>query len=168
MSKAIVKSKKLVFSKKAEAEFKDILKRYPDKRSCIMATLYLVQTEFGWMSPQVMEFVSLKLEVPISQVWELVTFYTMYHRKPVGKFHLQVCKTLSCELNGCKSLLQFLKDKYQLKNGETSADGLFTLTEVECLGACDKAPVMQVNDNYYENLDVMKLEKVLEVLKEKK
>lgn len=157
--------KKRNWSEKSEAEFKNILKRYPDHRSCIMATLYLAQEEWGWISQDTMQWVAEKLEVPISQVWELVSFYTLYHRKAPGKFHLQVCRSLSCELNGSQDLLKLLRERYALNPDGISPDGMFSLTEVECLGSCGTAPVIQINQDYHENLDPDKLEELLKLFK---
>jgi NADH:ubiquinone oxidoreductase subunit E len=110
------------------------------------------------MKKEVMDLVAETLKIPVFQVWEVVSFYTLYHRQPVGKFHLQVCNNISCTLRGSQSLVDAIRNKYQISNGETSKNGLFTVTEVECLGSCGTAPVIQINEDYYENMDVKKLE----------
>lgn len=154
----------LNFQKKGKRSLK-ILKRYPSKQSCIMPVLHLAQEEKKWLSPQVMQGVAAKLGLPVSQIWRVATFYSMYLKKPVGKFHLQVCRTLSCELNGARQLLELVKQKYNLSNGQTSPDGLFTISEVECLGACGTAPVVQINHEYYEKLTPKTFAHIMELLK---
>jgi len=149
---------KLSFSKTALAEIKELCTHYPDRRSAVMGVLYIAQNEFGWMKKEVMDLVAETLKIPVFQVWEVVSFYTLYHRQPVGKFHLQVCNNISCTLRGSQSLVDAIRNKYQISNGETSKNGLFTVTEVECLGSCGTAPVIQINEDYYENMDVKKLE----------
>lgn len=149
---------KLEFSRAALAEIKELCAHYPDKRSAVMGVLYIAQKEFGWMKKEVMALVAETLKIPVFQVWEVVSFYTLYHRQPVGKFHLQVCNNISCTLRGSQSLVDAIRNKYQISNGQTSQNGLFTVTEVECLGACGTAPVIQINEDYYENMDVKKLE----------
>jgi NADH-quinone oxidoreductase E subunit len=149
---------KLSFSKAALAEIKELCTHYPDRRSAVMGVLYIAQKEFGWMKKEVMDLVAETLKIPVFQVWEVVSFYTLYHRQPVGKFHLQVCNNISCTLRGSQSLVDAIRNKYQISNGETSKNGLFTITEVECLGSCGTAPVIQINEDYYENMDVKKLE----------
>ncbi len=152
---------KLEFSKSAMTEINKLCTHYPDKRSAVMGVLYIAQNEFGWMTKEVMALVAETLKIPVYQVWEVVSFYTLYHRQPVGKFHLQVCNNISCTLRGSQSLVDAIRNKYKISNGQTSANGLFTITEVECLGACGTAPVIQINEDYYENMDVKKLEAFL-------
>lgn len=149
---------KLEFSRAALTEIKELRSHYPDSRSAVMGVLYIAQNEFGWMKKEVMDLVAETLKIPVFQVWEVVSFYTLYHRQPVGKFHLQVCNNISCTLRGSQSLVDAIRNKYQISNGETSKNGLFTVTEVECLGSCGTAPVIQINEDYYENMDVKKLE----------
>ena len=119
-----------------------------------MPALYIGQELQGWVSPDVMDAVAEELGVPRSHVLATATFYTMFNKKPVGRFHLQVCTNVACSLRGGVQIVAALKERLGIEAGETSADGLFTLHEVECLAACGTAPVMQVNDDYHEGLDV--------------
>ena len=153
------------FSDKARTEYQDILKKYPDKLSALLPVLHLAQKEFGWISKETMQFVADLLEIPVMQVYETATFYTMYNKKPVGKHHVQVCTNISCSLMGSDHIVDYLSKKLNIKPGETTPDENFTLTEVECLGACGTAPVMMIGDDYYENLDEKKIDEILDELK---
>ncbi len=152
------------FTSENQKKFEEILTRYPTKRAAILPTLWIAQKQFGWMSPEVMEYVSALLDLPPIKVYEVVTFYTMFNQKPVGKYHLQVCRTLSCELCGKEKIVDHLKKKLGIKPGETTADGKFTLTEVECLGSCGTAPMMQLNEEYHENLTTEHVDQILKGL----
>lgn len=147
-----------------KTKIEEIAKRYPDRRSAIMPALYLAQERYGYLSREAIEEVAAILNIPPIQVYEVATFYTMYNKKPVGKFHIQVCTNLSCMLLGAEDLLRFLKERLGIEEGETTKDGLFTLSTVECLGSCGTAPVMQINDTYYENLTKEKIEEILKGL----
>ncbi len=154
------------FNSENKKKFEEILTRYPTKRAAILPTLWLAQSQFGYMSPEVMEYVSVLLDLPPVKVYEVVTFYTMFNQKPVGKYHFQVCRTLSCELCGKQEIVDHLKKKLGIKVGETTPDGRFTLSEVECLGSCGTAPMMQVsNEEFFENLTVEKVDQILEKFK---
>ncbi len=155
---------KVSFSKEAQKEFKEILRRYPDKRAALLPTLHLAQREFGWLSTDVMEYVGELLELPYAAVYDTATFYTMFKLKPIGKYHLQVCHTLSCALRGAGEICRHIEQKYGIKNGEVTADGKFSLEKVECLGSCGTAPVVQINEDYHEGLTVEQLDKLLEKL----
>jgi len=134
----------------------EILKRYPPqyKKAAVMPILDLGQRQHGFTSLSVMNEVARILEMPPMRVYEVATFYTMYNRDPVGKWHLQVCTTTPCQLGGCGSdkIVQAIKDHLGITPGHTTEDGLFTFVEVECLGACVNAPMVQINDDYYEDL----------------
>jgi NADH-quinone oxidoreductase subunit E len=153
-----------MLSEKAQAEIREIAKRYPVKRSAVLPALWIAQEECGYLSEDAMRSVAKLLDVNPTQIYEVATFYTMYYLKPVGKYVLQVCRTLSCALCGAMDLLHHLERKLGIKEGETTADGLFTLRAVECLAACGRAPAMQVNGDYYENLTVDKVEQILQDL----
>jgi len=155
----------VAFSDQVLAEIDGILKRYPDKRSALIPVLTIAQREFGWISEGVMVYVAEILELTPPKVFEVVTFYTMLNQRPVGKFHIQFCKTLSCALVGAEDLIAHLVQKLGIRPGETTPDGLFSLKMVECLGSCGTAPVVQINDAYYENLTREKLDGILERLK---
>ncbi|MCJ1399249.1 NADH:ubiquinone oxidoreductase 24 [Xylographa trunciseda] len=134
----------------------EILKRYPPqyKKAAVMPLLDLGQRQHGFTSISVMNTVAKLLEMPPMRVYEVATFYTMYNRAPVGRFHLQLCTTTPCQLGGCGSdaIMRAMEAHLGITNGETTPDGLFTFSEVECLGACVNAPMIQINDDYYEDL----------------
>lgn len=153
------------FTPENRKEFDALLTHYPNKRAALLPTLWIAQKQFGWISQKVMEYVGQLLDLPPIKVYEVVTFYTMYNQKPVGKYHIQLCRTLSCELCGKAEILKHLKNKLGIKAGETTADGKFTLSEVECLGSCGTAPMMQLNEDYYENLSAAKVDEILNGLK---
>ncbi|MCC6159296.1 MAG: NADH-quinone oxidoreductase subunit NuoE [Deltaproteobacteria bacterium] len=132
--------------------------KYPTRRSALMPALHIAQRQFGWLSEAAIEAVAKELGVPVADAQGVVTFYTMYRTKPVGRYHIQVCQNLSCSLMGAEGLIGYLEKKLGVKCGETSPDGKFTISRVECLAACGTAPVMQVNDTYYEKLTPQKVD----------
>ena len=137
------------------ARFDAIITRYPSerKRSAVLPALYLVQYQQGYITANAMRYVADRLGITAADVEDVVSFYTMFYTKPVGRFVLSVCRTLSCALNGAERVTQELCDKLGIRPGETDASGTFTLVEVECLGACDRAPVVMVNDSWHECLE---------------
>jgi NADH-quinone oxidoreductase E subunit len=139
-------------SEQSMREFERILSRYPDREAAILPTLYLWQREFGNVSDEGIVRIAELLGLSPARIEGVATFYTMYNRKPVGRYHVQVCRNLSCSLMGAERLIEHLTEKLGVKPGDTTPDGRFTLSTVECLGSCGTAPVMQVNDDYYENL----------------
>lgn len=136
--------------------------RYPDRRSAIMPALMIAQKEHGHLPGPVLEDVAEILGVERVWVYELATFYTLFHTEPIGRFHLQLCDNVSCMLCGSEALLKHLETTLGIRKGETTPDGAFTLSTVECLGACEMAPVMQVGDDYHGNLDPARLDALLE------
>lgn len=142
------------FGEEAMAEFRDIVSRYPERRAALMATLWLAQREFGWISETVEAYVAELLELPIAWVEGVVTFYSMYYKRPMGRHHLQVCTNVSCRLRGAEEVLAAIERKLGIRPGQTTADGSFSLDCVECLAACEGAPVVQAGEEYVENLDV--------------
>lgn len=156
---------KVSFSDAVLKEFDAIVARYPLKKAAMLPVLHLAQREFGWLSKDVLEYVGQLLQVPFSEVLDTASFYTMFKLKPTGKYHLQVCHTLSCALRGAAHICKHVEEKYGVANGEVSKDGRLSLIKVECLGACGTAPVVQINDDYYENLTTEQLDKVIEGLK---
>jgi NADH-quinone oxidoreductase subunit E len=153
------------FSKQAAAEFERIVARYPLKRAALMPVLWLAQREFGWLSTEVQQYVADRMGFPLAWVSGVATFYTMYYKKPIGRHHLQVCTNVSCMLRGSDAIVACLSEKLGIGLGETTKDGKFSLDEVECLASCGTAPMMQINDDYYENLNEEKTEKILDSLK---
>ncbi|KAI1650224.1 thioredoxin-like [2Fe-2S] ferredoxin-domain-containing protein [Daldinia loculata] len=158
------------FSAQNEEVIAQILKRYPPqyKKAAVMPLLDLGQRQHGFTSISVMNEVARILEMPPTRVYEVASFYTMYNRTPVGKFHVQACTTTPCQLGGCGSdaIVKAIKEELGIKQGETTPDGLFTFIEVECLGACVNAPMIQINDDYYEDLTPESTKKLLAGLKE--
>jgi NADH-quinone oxidoreductase E subunit len=152
-------------AEKYKDEIADILSRYPVKRSALIPLLYLAQRERGSITEAAMVEIAGILKLTPPQVYETVTFYTMLNLKPVGKFHIQVCKSLMCALVGSDQLIGWITTKLGIGPGETTADGAFTLSTVECLAACGTAPMMQINDDYYERLTEEKLDRILSDLK---
>ena len=135
--------------------------RYPERRSAIMPALMIAQKEHGHLPGPVLEDVAEILGVERVWVYELATFYTLFHTEPIGRFHLQLCDNVSCMLCGSEALLKHLETTLGIRKGETTQDGAFTLSTVECLGACEMAPVMQVGDDYHGNLDPARLDALL-------
>lgn len=153
------------FSQETLKQFDEVVSRYPEKKSAILPVLYMAQKEFGHLSQEAIEYVAKLMAIPAAHLYGIVTFYTMFNMKPVGRHHLQVCRTLPCALLGSERIINYLKKKLGINLGETTPDGKFTLSEVECLASCDTAPVMQINDDYCENLSEEKIDKVFENLK---
>ena len=156
------------FNSENLARAKKIIKMYPSnfKESSIMPLLSIAQSQnHGWLPKKAIEYVSNFIEVPEIKVLEIATFYSMYNLSPVGKFHIEVCTTTPCMLRGSDSMVDLCKKKLGLEIGEITEDGVFSLGRVECLGACVNAPVIKINENYYEDLDFESLNKLLDSLK---
>jgi NADH-quinone oxidoreductase subunit E len=150
---------------KHQTEIDEILSRYPVRRSALLPLLYLAQREEGYVTEAAMKEIAQILKLTPPQVYETITFYTMLNLKPVGKFHIQVCKSLMCALVGSDQLVAWFHGKLGIKPGETTPDKQFTLSVVECLGACGTGPMMQINDDYYERLTEQKVDQILADLK---
>ena len=143
------------FSEGALAEYREILTRYPTRRAALMPTLWLAQREFGWLSDPVQTYVADLMELPLAWVTSVASFYTMYWKEPVGRWHLQLCRNLPCQLRGASEIKALVRDTLGIGNGERTADGRFSFEDVECLASCGTAPCMQINNGaYHENLDV--------------
>jgi NADH-quinone oxidoreductase subunit E len=140
-------------------------KQFPDTKSITIPALHVAQEQYGWVSEDSMKEIASLLNLPESHVIGVATFYSMFNKKPVGKFHIQVCTNISCQLLGAEKISQYLCRKLNIKVGETTSDKNFTVSEVECLGSCGTAPMMQVNDDYYENLTPEKIDHILQDLK---
>jgi NADH-quinone oxidoreductase E subunit len=143
-----------VFTPENRAKLDAILPRYPAdrKRSAVLAALYLAQNQQGYITGSAMQHIAGILEITPADVEDVVSYYTMFYTKPVGKFVLSVCRTLSCALNGAERVTEEICSALHIAPGQTDASGTFTLVEVECLGACDRAPVVMVNDAWHEHL----------------
>lgn len=141
------------------------IKKYPVKQPAIMAALWIAQEQNGWISGEVMRDVAEVLEMTIEEVLGIVTFYTMYHQKPMGKYHIQVCTNVSCMLRGGYEIYNQVKEKLNIENMQVTDDKIFSLEEVECMGSCGTAPMIAVNEDYFENLDKDKVDKIITGLK---
>jgi NADH-quinone oxidoreductase subunit E len=155
----------LEFSPETYKKFEETVNRYPRKEAAILPVLYLAQQEFGYLGPEAIEYVARLMGQSPARVHGVVSFYTMLKTKPIGRHHIQVCRTLPCALCGAEQLTGFIKKTLEIEVGQTTADGRFTLSEVECLASCGTAPMMQVNDDYYESLTDDKVSKILASLK---
>ncbi len=156
------------FTPETDSRAKAIVARYPEGRqaSATIALLDLAQRQNGgWLSGEAIEYVADYLDIAPIRVHEVATFYSMFNLKPVGKYFIQVCRTTPCWLCGSDDLTKLCRDKLGIGKGETTEDGLFTLVEVECLGACANAPMVQINDYYYEDLTAERLSEILDALK---
>lgn len=153
------------FSPATFQKFEETVSRYPKKEAAMLPVLYLAQQEFGYLSPEAIDYVAKLMGQSPARVHGVVSFYTMYNMKPIGRHHIQVCRTLSCALGGAEKITDFVKKKLAIELGQTTADGRFTLSEVECLASCGTAPMMQINDDYYENLNEEKVTEILDSLK---
>ncbi len=139
----------------------ELLSAFPRKGSALLPALYLVQEEKGYVPAEAMEYLAGKLDVSPAFVAGVVSFYTMFHTKPIGRHHIQICRTLSCALRGCRAVLRHLEERLGIRPGETTPDGRFSLETVECLGACDQAPMIQINQEEHGLLDPNKMDEVL-------
>ncbi len=152
------------FSEENLQKIEQILKKYPTKQAAVMPVLYLAQEQNGWISKEVMLETASILEMNEEDVFGVVTFYTMYHKKEMGKYHIQVCTNVSCMLRGGYQIYDAVKEKLGLANSEVSSDKKFSLEEVECMGSCGTAPMIAVNEDYFENLDKEKALQILDSL----
>ena len=138
-----------------------LVRLYPVKRSALLPALHVAQNELGWMSREAMEEVADLLEIDADQVEEVASFYTMYYTEPVGTYVLEVCKTAPCSFMGAHEIIDYISDQLGIQPGETTPDGMFTLFRVECLAACHRAPMMQVNHRYYQDLTPEKVDALI-------
>ena len=154
-------------SPERERQVDEILTRYPERRAALLPVLWLCQRQNGWISPEVIDYVADRLGLSTSIIKGVVTFYTMFFDEPVGENIVWVCRTLSCDLRGGKAIQDHLEKRLGCAAGHTSSDGKFTLLKAECLAACGQAPMVQINDYYYENLDVELLDRIIDAHAEK-
>jgi NADH-quinone oxidoreductase subunit E len=155
----------LDFSSETYKKFEETVARYPKKEAAILPVLYLAQEEFGYLGQEAIEYVAQLMGQSTARVQGVVSFYTMLNTKPIGRHHIQICRTLPCALRGAEQLTDFIKKTLGIEVGQTTADGRFTLSEVECLASCGTAPMMQINEDYYENLTDDKVTEILASLK---
>jgi len=152
------------FSPETNQKIEELLSRYPTKTSATLPILWVAQRECGYLSKEIVEHLAGLLEINPIRLQETISFYTMFQTKPLGKYLIQVCHTLSCSLRGAGNIANFLKDKLKIDFGKTTPDNKFTLVKVECLGSCGTAPVVQINDDYYENVTIEELDRILDNL----
>jgi NADH-quinone oxidoreductase E subunit len=152
------------FSADVEAEIDRNLAKYPIRRSAILPLMFIVQRERGFLDPPGVLYLANRLGLRVTDIWEVATFYSMIYTEPIGKYHIQVCRTLSCKIRGAAKVTEHCSKKLGIKVGETTADGRFTLSEVECLGSCGTAPMFQLNFDYHENLTPEKIDQILDAL----
>jgi NADH-quinone oxidoreductase E subunit len=155
----------LEFSPQTYKKFQEMVARYPRKEAALLPVLGLAQQEFGHLGQEAIAYVAQLMGQSPARVYGVVSFYTMLNTKPIGRHHIQVCRTLPCALRGAEKLTGFLSKTLGIEVGQTTGDGRFTLSEVECLASCGTAPMMQINDDYYENLTDEKVTEILASLK---
>ena len=149
------------FDEKTEKQFQDTLDKYPTKMAVLLPALWLAQYQNGYLTDEVLEYVAERLDLSPVHVFSVVEFYTMYHRTPPGKYHLQLCRTLSCVLCQGEKIQRHLDEKYGIRAGEKTDDGMFSMELVECLGSCGTAPVIRINDVYCESLTIEKVDQII-------
>ena len=153
------------FSKNNIDKVNEIISRYPEgnQKSALLPVLHLAQEQFnGWLDTPVMDYVASILNISPIEVYEVASFYSMYNLKPVGKYMFEVCHTGPCMINGSDDIIKYIGEKLNIKSGETTEDGMFTLKTVECLGACGYAPMMQLGKHYREHLTKEKVDQIIE------
>ena len=156
-----------MFSAETEAKFKHLASIYPRKRSALIPMLLLAQREHSYIKPETIDYVGKYLDLNPSEVDSIMSFYTLLRRHPAGKYHIMICTNLACMLQGSDDIEVCVRRKLGVGLGEITPDGLFSAIEFECLGSCTTAPVMQINGEFYENLDVHKTEAILDELRKR-
>ena len=161
-------SETVKFSEEGLREHRELLGHYPTRQAALIPTLWIAQREFGWISPAAEHYVAQLLDLPPSLIRAVVSFYTMFYTKPVGRWHLEVCTNVSCWLRGSTRIVDCISKKLGIKPGETTADGKFTLSTVQCLASCGTAPMLQLNhDRFIENLSPESTLKLIDELSSK-
>lgn len=155
----------VTLSAESTSRIDEVVARYPTPRAAMLPVLWIVQGELGWISPETMEWVGNRLNCSAASVEAVVGFYTMFDAAPVGKYKLQVCRTLSCELMGARKVIDHLRERLGIEPGDTTEDRMFTLQEVECLGSCGTGPLLQCNFRYHENLTPERVDTLLDELR---
>jgi len=147
-----------------EKKIKETMGRYEDPKSALLPILHIVQNDYGYISEEAMEEISEILDLPKIEIKSVISFYSMLREKPAGRYHIQLCRNVVCYLNGGKELVDFLKEKYNLTPGNSTDNMKFSLSLVECIGQCEIAPAVQINDKFYGNLTPAKLKDILDKL----
>lgn len=156
---------KFTFTEENLKKIEAVRKKYPTSLAAVMPVIYIAQEQNGFISEEVMEEIANVLGIDKVNVLSVVTFYTMYHTKPMGKYHVQVCTNVSCMLRGAYEIFDLVKNKLGIEHMQVTEDGKFSLEEVECMGACGGAPMIAINEDYFENLTKEKVEEILDSLK---
>lgn len=166
---AAIPEAELVFTEDEKAQIATYISRYPTADGAVMRALWLAQEKFGYLPPEVINLVAGEVGIPYAKAYGVATFYTQYYKKKMGKYVLDVCTCFSCQVCGGYDMLHYLEEKLEIHKGETTEDGLFTIQEVECLGACGSAPMLQVtNGPFVHNLTKEKVDQLVEDLKQDK
>ncbi len=155
----------IVFSEEELKQVENIKAKYPDNQSAVMPLLWMAQKKFGWISKEVMRYIADLLGLSYSHVYGVATFYTMYFKKPMGKYHVQVCTNVSCMLMGGDKIYEHVSNKLNIGHNERTDDAKFSLEEVECMGACGGGPMIAINEDYYEFMTIEKVDDLLDSLK---
>jgi NADH-quinone oxidoreductase E subunit len=155
----------IVFNSEELEKIETIKAKYPETKAALMPTLWMAQKKWGWLSPDVMRYIGDLLGLTYAHVEGVATFYTMYFKKPMGKFHLQVCTNVSCMLRNGDEIYQHVSEKLNIGHMERTEDGVFSLEEVECMGACGDSPMVAVNEDFYENMSIIKVDELINSLK---
>lgn len=161
------KTTKRLLSESSIKELNRLKDLYPEKKSIVLMVLHVIHDQFGFLKPDAIDEAAEIVGIPPMDFHQAGSFYTFFPRQKVGKYHIQVCRTLSCYLRGSEELVEYLIDKLNIKMGGVTEDGMFSLTEVECLGSCGSGPMMQINDTYYENLNRARVDNILGELRKK-
>ena len=153
------------FNEENEKKFQELLKRYPKKDSLTLPSLWMIQYQDGWICEDAMKYLAKKLDMSPMDIYSIASFYSMFHLKPIGKYNIQICKTLSCKLRGSENIKKHIENRLGIKVGETTEDMKFTITEVECLGSCGTAPCVCINEDYIQNSTPEILDEIISELK---
>lgn len=156
----------IAFDAENEARFQNLLGKYPTKQAVVLPALWLAMDQFECLTPDVIEYVANRLDQSPVSVFAVVEFYTMFKTEKLGRHHIQLCRNLTCTMRGCEDLEQVIKSQVGIGNGEKTGDGMFSLELVECLGSCGTAPVMRLDEHYFENLTEDKLTRVIQACKD--
>lgn len=155
----------VLLSERSIKEIRRLKNLYPELKSAVLMVLHVVYDQYGYIDSKAVKEAAGIMELPVMDFEQAASFYTMFPPKKVGRYHIQVCRTISCMLRGSEELVEFFKEKLNIEIGDVTEDGLFSLAEVECLGSCGTSPMMQINDTYYENLTRAGVEKILKDLR---
>ncbi len=157
----------MILTEESVQQIKEKVPLYPRRKSAILPALTIAYRQLGYVDDDIYREISKIIKVPYLEIAEAATFYTMFPKAPRGKYLIQVCHNISCALMGADSLIEYLEKKLEIKKGETTPDKMFTLISMECLGSCATAPMMQINNDFYENLTPKKVDEILEELRAK-